>query len=38
MLGGKDAVSWEALKRKLQSKIGSADLEALKGKFKVFRI
>ncbi|MEM3566750.1 MAG: class II aldolase/adducin family protein [Candidatus Bathyarchaeia archaeon] len=38
MLAGKDAVSWEALKRKLQSKIGSADLEALKSKFKVFRI
>ncbi|MGC8998386.1 MAG: class II aldolase/adducin family protein [Candidatus Bathyarchaeia archaeon] len=38
MLGGKDAVSWEALKRKLQSKFGSTDLEALKSKFKVFRI
>jgi L-fuculose-phosphate aldolase len=38
MLGGKEAASWEALKRKLQSKIGSADLEALKRKFKVFRI
>ncbi|MGB9684683.1 MAG: class II aldolase/adducin family protein [Candidatus Bathyarchaeales archaeon] len=38
MLAGKDAVSWESLKRKLQSKFGSEDLKALKSKFKVFRI
>ncbi|MEM3700974.1 MAG: class II aldolase/adducin family protein [Candidatus Bathyarchaeia archaeon] len=38
LLAGHDAVSWEALKKKLQSKIGSIDLEALKSKFKVFRI
>ncbi|MBS7608870.1 MAG: class II aldolase/adducin family protein [Candidatus Bathyarchaeia archaeon] len=38
MLAGKDAVSWETLKGKLLSKIGSANLETLKSKFKVFRI
>lgn len=38
LLAGKDVVSWETLKKKLQSKTGSVDLEALKGKFKVFRI
>ncbi|MEM2947804.1 MAG: class II aldolase/adducin family protein [Candidatus Bathyarchaeia archaeon] len=38
LLAGKDAISWEALKRKLFSKAGSMDLEALKRKFKVFRI
>ncbi|MEM2281471.1 MAG: class II aldolase/adducin family protein [Candidatus Bathyarchaeia archaeon] len=38
LLAGKDAVSWEALKKKLQSKIEDVDLEALKSKFKVFRI
>lgn len=38
LLAGKDAVTWETLKKKLQSKIGSVDLEALKSKFKVFRI
>jgi len=38
LLAGKDAVSWETLKRKLFAKAGSIDLEALKRKFKVFRI
>jgi Ribulose-5-phosphate 4-epimerase and related epimerases and aldolases len=34
MLAGKDAVSWEALKRKLLSKVGTADLDIIKGKFR----
>jgi len=38
LLAGKDAVSWEAIKRKLLAKAGNIDLEALKRKFKVFRI
>jgi len=38
LLAGKDAISWEALKRKLFSKAGSIDLEVLKRKFKVFKI
>jgi L-fuculose-phosphate aldolase len=38
LLAGKDAVSWEAIKRKLLAKAGNIDLDALKRKFKVFRI
>jgi L-fuculose-phosphate aldolase len=38
LLAGKDAVSWETIKKKLLAKAGSIDLEALKRKFKVFRI
>lgn len=38
LLAGKDTVNWETLKRKLFAKVGSIDLEALKKKFKVFRI
>jgi len=38
LLGGKEAVSWEALKKKLLAKAGNIDLESLKRKFKVFRI
>ncbi|MEM3789400.1 MAG: class II aldolase/adducin family protein [Candidatus Bathyarchaeia archaeon] len=38
LLAGKDAISWENLKKKLFAKAGNIDLEALKRKFKVFRI
>jgi L-fuculose-phosphate aldolase len=38
LLAGKEAVSWEAIKKKLLAKKESIDLEAIKKKFKVFRI
>jgi len=38
LLGGKEATSWENLKKKLLAKAGNIDLEGLKRKFKVFRI
>ena len=38
MLAGREAISWEALKKKLLTESGNIDLEALRRKFKVFKI
>ncbi len=38
LLAGREAFTWEALKKKLLTKVGKADLEAIKSRFKIFRI
>lgn len=38
LLAGKEAFSWDALKKKLLTKVGESDLEAIKSKFRIFRI